>query len=220
VFCRSPFPIMRTSSRLDPLLARLPFALDDTDRLNAVYQRWTCSGGAADRDVIDLWTYCFIWRYFLSKAARDGLRRPSDMDALVARAFRRTCRSRRDATTIVRYASWVSVVCRNTFINYVQRARVVQSIDDMGGDLISEPPPAYDDAPRVRRALLSAIDRLPAYLQDTARLFFVDGCTFEMISASIGKPVPTVRTYKFRALDLLRDDPVLRRTSECFAPAT
>ncbi|PEN12546.1 RNA polymerase subunit sigma-70 [Longibacter salinarum] len=209
---------MRTSSRLRPLLRQLPFPLDDTDRLNHVYARWARSGALSDREIVDLWTYCFTWRYFLSKAARSSMRRPSDMDALIARSIRRTCRTRHDATAIVRYASWVSVVCRNTFVNYAKRSRALASIDDLRGFAVSEPAPTYNDAPRIRRVLLAAILRLPTYLQDTARLFFVDGCSFETIAASTGKSIPTVRTYKCRALNELRRDPDLRKISEGFAP--
>jgi RNA polymerase sigma factor (sigma-70 family) len=210
---------MNTASRLQPLLQQLPFALDDTERLNAVYDRWARTGAPSDREVLDIWTYCYIWRYFLAKAARDALRRPSDIDDMVATAFRRTCRTRMDVSGVVRYAHWVSVICRNTFVNYAHRARDTEPIDDLDIAAVAEPAPAYDDTPHIRRALRAAIARLPAYLQDTARLFFLDGCTFETIAASVGKSVATIRTYKCRALHALRRDPDLRCASGRLATA-
>lgn len=204
---------MRTSSRLTPLLRRLPFELDDTARLNAVFDRWIRTQQSADREVLDLWTYCYTWRYFLSKAARDDLRRPSDIDALTARAFRRSCCTRGDMDGVLRYAHWVSVVCRNTYVNYANRGREVESIEAVRREVVTEPAPTYNDEPLVRRVLMAAIHRLPPYLQDTARLFFVEQHTFETIAATLGKPVDTVRTYKSRALRALRQDDALLEAS-------
>lgn len=202
---------MRTSSRLQSLLRRLPFDLDDTDHLNVVFRRWRQTQRPADRDLLDLWTYCYTWRYFLSKAARDQLHRPSDIDALTARAFQKACYHRSGPTRVVRYGQWVSVICRNTFVNYATRECGVEFIDAVDAERVTEPTPVYDDEPLVRRVLLAAIHRLPTYLQDTARLFFVDQCTFEMIAAALDKPVGTVRTYKARALHALRRDEELLR---------
>lgn len=202
---------MRTSSRLQPLLRRLPFDLDDTDRLNVVFRRWCRTQCSADREVLDLWTYCYTWRYFLSKAARDQLHRPSDIDALTARAFQKACCRRGGTAQVIRYGQWVSVICRNTFVNYATRECGIESVEAVDAERVMEPTPAYDDEPLVRRVLLSAIYRLPDYLQDTARLFFVDQCTFETIAAALDKPVGTVRTYKARALHALRHDEELLR---------
>lgn len=204
---------MRNSSRLTPLLRRLPFDLDDTARLNAVFERWIRTQEPADREVLDVWTYCYTWRYFLSKAARDSLRRPSDIDALTAQAFQRACCTWGDVGGVHRYANWVSVVCRNTYVNYANRGREMESIDEAYREVVTEPAPTYDDEPVVRRVLLAAINRLPPYLQDTARLFFVEQHTFETISAMLEKPVDTVRTYKSRALGALRQDDALREAS-------
>ena len=204
---------MRTSSRLKPLLRRLPFDLDDTARLNAVFDRWIRMQQPSDREVLDVWTYCYTWRYFLSKAARDNLRRPSDIDALTAQAFRRACCTRDDVEGVLRYANWVSVVCRNTYVNYANRGREMESIESVRGEVVTEPAPTYNDEPLVRRVLLSAINRLPPYLQDTARLFFVEQYTFETIAARLGKPIDTVRTYKSRALHTLRQDDALLEAS-------
>jgi len=204
---------MRTSSRLTPLLRRLPFDLDDTARVNGVFERWIRTQQPSDREVLDVWTYCYTWRYFLSKAARDSLRRPSDIDALTAQAFRRACCSWGDVDGVLRYANWVSVVCRNTYVNYANRGREMESINAAYRDVAAEPAPTYDDEPVLRRVLLAAINRLPPYLQDTARLFFVEQHTFETIAATLEKPVDTVRTYKSRALGTLREDDALREAS-------
>jgi len=208
----APSDLMRTSRRLAPLIQQLPFPIDATERLNDVFRRWVETAARPDRDILDLWTYCFTWRYFLSKAARGGLRRPSDIDALTAQTFRRTCRTRTDMGRIVRYANWVSVVCRNTYINYLQRGRGVVWIDDLDGEFVTEPAPIYDDAPLICGVLQAAIHRLPPYLRETARLYFVEGHGFDAVAQALDLGVPTVRVYKQRSLQRLRDDTELTRT--------
>jgi len=192
---------------LDKLVAHLPFSLDATDRVNATFKRWQTHQTEDDEKIVALWTYCFVMRYFLVKSVRGGVQTAADVDALVAKAYRKVDRKRDTVEDASRYASWVSVVCKNTFLNYVSRRPKEQSIQDEDGPvLIAEAPPFYHDAGFVLEALHEAIDRLPAYLQETARLYFLKGCTYEEISEVIGKPVPTVRTYRHKVVRRFRDD--------------
>jgi RNA polymerase sigma factor (sigma-70 family) len=58
----------------------------------------------------------------------------------------------------------------------------------------------------VLQALHNAIDRLPAYLQETARLHFLQELTYEEISERINKSVPTVRSYRHKVVKKFRED--------------
>jgi RNA polymerase sigma factor (sigma-70 family) len=101
----------------------------------------------------------------------------------------------------------VSVICKNTLINYVNRKRPEQSIHDESGLVLTADTPAtYNDVGFVLQALHSAIDRLPAYLQETAKLYFLKACTYEEISKRIGKDVPTVRSYRHKVVRRFRED--------------
>jgi len=194
-------------SHLDRLVAHLPFPLDDIDRANEVFVRWRRNGQRDDEKTVAVWTYCFVMRYFLVKAVRGSIRSPADLDALIATVYEKVNEKRDTVKNPSRYASWVSVICKNTLINYVNRKRPEQSIDDESSPtLTAEPPSTYDDAGFVLQALHDAIDRLPPYLQETAKLYFLHACTYEEISDRIGKDVPTVRSYRHKAVRRFRED--------------
>ncbi len=194
-------------SDLDRLVAHLPFSLDDTEEVNAAFARWRAHKDREDEKIVALWTYCFIMRYFLVKAVRGTVRSASDLDALIAKVYRKADCKRDTVKNASRYASWVSVICKNTLINYVNRKRPEQSIqDEQGPMLTAESSTTYHDAGFVLQALHDAIDRLPSYLQETARLYFLQEFTYEEIGKRIGKSVPTVRSYRHKAVKKFRED--------------
>lgn len=206
---RSPSLPMKSLSfsNLDRLAARLPFSLDDTEEVNAAFARWRADHRQEDMKTVAVWTYCFVMRYFLVKAVRGSVRCPADLDALIAKVYRKVDEKRDTVKNASRYASWVSVICKNTLINYVNRKRPEQSIhDDFGPTLTAASPTTYHDAGFVLQALHDAIDRLPSYLQETARLHFLNECTYEEISEKTGKSVPTVRAYRHKVVRKFRED--------------
>lgn len=201
---------MKTSTPLRVLVRRLPFALDDADALVRLVERWMRYGHPRDRKTLDLWTYCAVWRYFLGKVASGHLGGVSDVDDLVARAFRKTCASRTDIREAQQYERWVAVICRNTFINYRSRSVRTTPLHTAQPSEVSEPPAPYDDTEHVLRVLERAIADLPGYLREPARMLFLERRSSHDVSRAIGKPEPTVRAYKSRALHTLRRNTDLR----------
>lgn len=198
---------MVSPPRFQQLVARLPFALDDTDRANAAFQRWRDDESARAKQVADLWAYCFVSRYFMMKAAKGDLDEASDVDALTDKAFQRVLNNHDTVREADKFASWVSVICRNTFLNYVNRRKRKQSIDDENGPvLVAGALAEVEDVGFTAQLLADAIERLPAYLQEVAELYFFEGCEYEEISSRIGKSVPTVRSYRHKAVQKLRED--------------
>lgn len=193
-------------SHLDRLVAHLPFPLDATEKVNAAFTRWRAHRDREDEKIVAVWTYCFVMRYFLVKAVRGSVRSAADLDALTAKVHRKIDRKRSTIKNASRYASWVSVVCKNTLINYVNRKRPEQSIEDELGPVLTAESSVGHDAGFVLQALHDAIDRLPSYLQETARLHFLKDFTYEEISDKIGKSVPTVRSYRHKAVRKFRED--------------
>jgi len=194
-------------SHLDRLVAHLPFPLDDIDRANQAFATWQESGQRDDEKVVAVWTYCFVMRYFLVKAVRGSIYAASDLDALIAKVYKKVDQKRHTVKNPSRYASWVSVICKNTLINYVNRTRPEQSIHDESGPVLTaETSATYNDVGFVLQALHNAIDRLPAYLQETAKLHFLNACTYREISERIGKDVPTVRSYRHKVVRRFRED--------------
>lgn len=208
---RSFIHMAAPSSQLRTVLEQLPFGVDDIEAANEVFQDWRESGAEADLQIVDLWTYCYICRYFLGKAAADEFSNASDADELITKAYQKVQNKRDTVRNPNRYAHWVSVVCKNTFLNYTRRDRVSESIDEEEGPTLSEdgahPLTEYGF---VREAFEAAIERLPDYLQEPARLYFLENREFEEISDTVDKPVATIRTYKHKAVKRLRQDDTLR----------
>lgn len=160
---------------------------------------------------VDLWTYCYICRYFLAKSTRGEFNAPSDADELITRAYLKVQENRSGVRDPHCYASWVSVICKNTFLNYTRRDRFPASIDEPDGPELR----ANDGRPVanvgfVREAFAKAIERLPTYLQEPAHLYFLEDRGFDEISEAIDKPIATIRTYKHKATKHLRNDDTLR----------
>ncbi len=197
---------------LHPTLARvaahLPFHLNETERVNVAYRRWRQHADAEARYVVDLWTYCYVRRYFLFKAAREtAFASPADMDVLIEEAFLKIQEKMETVSDTTRFASWVSVVCKYTYLNYRRAQIVTVPVDQDGGpDPATEAPNVLHDPGFAREAVRHAIDRLPAFLQDVARLRFLEGRTYADIGRRTGKPLPSIRTYVNKALVKIRSD--------------
>lgn len=195
---------------LDALVAKLPFHLDDTAAVNACYVRWFETGAERDRVIVDLWTYCFIRRYFLVKFIQEANVGPAELEELIDRTFRKIERSGEQIRRPERYASWVSVVCKNTFLNFLRDYRRSISLDaQKGPQLVAESVRTSYDAGVVRQAVAAAIGRLPKYLQECAHLRFVEGLTYEEMHEQTGQPLPRIRSYVNKALKRLRTDSIL-----------
>lgn len=192
---------------LDALASSLPFHVDDVASANETYTRWRARHEPNDRDVVQLWTYCFIRRYFLVKFVQESSYGSADLDELIDKTFRKVEGSESKVRYPSRYASWVSVVCKNTFRNYLRDRRHSVSLDDRASTLlVGEMPATYNDVGLVHQALVRAIDRLPAYLRPCVRLRFLDGLSYREISDRTGHPLPRIRAYVYKAIQRLRDD--------------
>ena len=76
-----------TFSILHEVTDLLPFHLDDTEQVNQAFARWRKSKTAGDKRLVDTWTYCYIYRYFLVKLASSTSTKTLTLDRLVANAF-------------------------------------------------------------------------------------------------------------------------------------
>lgn len=208
--------IMTTpSSRLRTVIDRLPFAVDDSDAANETFQRWKVESTPEAERLVDLWTYCYVCRYFLAKSAGGAFNSAAAPDRLITRTYQKIRDNRENVRDPAQYASWVSVVCKNTFLNHTRRDRAAESINEERGPTLraNESWVAYEIG-FVQESLAKAIKRLPDYLQEPARLYFLEDRDFDEISEVVGKPVPTIRTYKHKAIQKLREDETLREYVE------
>jgi RNA polymerase sigma factor (sigma-70 family) len=197
---------------IDRLARRLPFALDAVDEAGAAFARWRLLGRERDRRTVDLWTYCYIRRYFLVRFAREPSFGVSELEDVVEKAFRRVEEGRATLREPERYARWTTVVCRRTYLNFVSRRRELMPVDRIAEPEADGPSAeTLHDRAGTMRVLVAAVERLPAFLRPYARLRFVDGLEYEEIADRTGRPVPTVRAYAHKAILRFRADGRLMR---------
>ena len=186
----------------------LPFHLHETDKVNSAFRRWRHDADDTAKYHVELWTYCFVRRYFLTRFTQDGLyHNPADMDALIEQAYGKVQKHQHTVSDSMRYTGWVSVVCRNAFLNYLRSVQQAVSIDHEGGPILQgDSLEALFDAGLLHDGLHEALGRLPDYLRDIARYRFIEGLSYQEIGARLDKPLPTVRSYVNKAVRKLRED--------------
>jgi RNA polymerase sigma factor (sigma-70 family) len=197
-----------TLSSIEQLAARLPFKVDDSEAVNALFARVRAHQAGKDVEHIELWTYCFVWRYFVRKHIQRGTRSTADFEAVITYAFERIRSGREQLGMSSRYAHWVSVVCRNSYVNYARRSSNTSFLDQRASEILqAELPTRVLDIAMVRSAIQCAIERLPGYLTETARLYWIDGYSYEEMAEITGRNAPTLRAYMHKAAAKLREDP-------------
>ncbi|MEM8560156.1 MAG: sigma factor, partial [Bacteroidota bacterium] len=108
---------------LDDVLAHLPFSLDAFDEANAAFAAARAASPAEQfvaSETVELWTYCYVRRYYLFKFMREERLPVTDVDALVSKAFLRARDNFDKVQDVNRFTAWVSRICVNTFINYLR----------------------------------------------------------------------------------------------------
>ncbi len=200
---------------LRKLAENLPFALDDVGQANDAFVRWR-GGDEAMRVSVDLYTYLYAKRYFLSKFITNRDLPPTEYDLLISQAYERVQKHLPSVKKADRFASWLSVVCVNLYRNYLRRRHKVSNLEEDAAERIEGD--AIDvsslDQGAVKTALLAAIVRLPEYLQEIAHLRLIDNRSYEQMMESTGRDRATLRSYVNKALNQLRTDDDLRDLRE------
>ena len=160
-----------TFSTISEVANLLPFHLDDTEQVNDTFTRWRHNKADADKRLVDIWTYCYVYRYFLVKFTASEAHKYLAFDRLVATAFADVLRNIRRVRQPECYAGWVSTICRNTFVNHLRSQRNTVSIEqDLVVPLVEEPAvSSASDASVLHHSICQAIDALPDFLRDVAR---------------------------------------------------
>jgi DNA-directed RNA polymerase specialized sigma24 family protein len=70
------------------------------------------------------------------------------------------------------------------------------------------------DALIIHQTVCAAIDTLPDFLSEVARMRLLENQSYQAISEATGKPLATLRTYVNRALGQLRENPALQALLE------
>lgn len=197
-------------AHIDQLARQLPFGLDDAAAVNDAFNRWY-RHPEPNRRTLDLWTYCFVYRYFTLKYVQRSIPNVADFDEIVGATMMKITESRGRLDEGALYANWVSKVCRNNFLNYARRAGKSAVYMDVRAQesLVSESESPVRDYVLLRRELAAAIERLPEYLREPARMRYLQQMDYDDMSAVGGHAVPTLRAYCHKAFQKLKEDHVL-----------
>ncbi len=197
---------------LETVAQHLPFDLNETDKVNDAFRQWRLKQDSEAKYHIDLWTYCFIRRYYLIKFSRDALfSNPADMDNLISKAYLKVQNHRDSVSDSAHYTSWVSVVCKNEFLNFLRSVHHVVSFDQEEMQLADDDSvEGFYDMGLLYLGLRKAVERLPDFLREIAFYRFIEGYSYQEIGQRIEKPLPIVRAYVNKAIQKLRKDPFFK----------
>ena len=216
-----PSHAMMLNDRLDRLhdvAKHLPFEVDDYEAANAAFCRWLESDTEADHRVVDIWLYCYVQRYVLLRLLRAQDIAAGEADRIIEYVFMRARDQLDRIEEPERFAQWVSVVCKNSFLNGLRRrfTRAPLAEETLEGEEMESGHSTLADLDRdlVRHTVRRAIGRLPSALQPIAELRLLEGRSYKHIAAATEHPLPTVRTYMAKAVGRLRADPAMRILAE------
>lgn len=192
---------------LDSLARRLPFPVDDYGRVNELFVEYATAPAGPTRNLevqIELWTYCFVRQYLTMRLAHDDEVGGADLDMLLDTAFQRI----RSGRTRVRqrYASWVSVVCKNCYLNYLRDRHPSDPLprfDDPESVVLPMP---YGSVSETWETMDAAIRRLPDYLRQVTHLRVLEELDYDEIAVIVDRPVTIVRSYIHKGIARLRAD--------------
>lgn len=204
-------------SSLQRILDQLPFAYDDFDAANGAFSEWHASPNRQNKKHVDLWSYAFVLLYFTNKRTTGQIPSSADTEQAITLAFKRVQDNLDSVKHPSRFVGWVSVICKNTFLNVRRDSDDALSIEDMNLEVATAPDELTLDAVFVTRVVRRSIARMPPYLRRVAQLFLIEERSFQHISDVIGKSVATVRVYKKRVIDHLRNDPDVQQLND-FSP--
>lgn len=168
--------------------------------------------GSAEAQIeLEVWTYRQLRCVVDSLIDKDRNARAYDADAVLSIALLRVEAGRHSVQDPGSYASWVSVVGRNAYLNYKRSRPTVRRVKeaDLSYDAERQMESRMDGA-RVRRSVEDAIGRLPAFLRVVATMRLVEDRDYDCICACTGKSKPTVRAYVNKAIERLRTDDLLK----------
>ena len=203
---------------LRAIAEKIPCSVDDLETINYTFARWYETGDEKDKEVIDLWTYYYIRRYFLIKLINRATYDINDIEELVDKVQQNIDATRKHLYRPESYSGWVGVVCLNVYRNYLRKYAAKLSLEE-----INEPSVSTNavhrleneyDQPIVKKALRRAIQRLPAYLKGVGLMRYVDELGYAEMRESTKLPLATLRSYSNKVGNKLRNNRELKEMVE------
>lgn len=192
----------------------LPFDLNDSDEINSVYRKWRQTHEETELKHLEIWTYCFVRRYFIRKFMSRTSTDSADLELIIDRCLQKIRNHRIGIHTPERYANWVSVVCKNTFLNAIRNPQKTVEIEEIAYHTDENITGRFCEETSTYTTVESAIDELPQFLQEVAKLRLLKGWSYDEISLQTGRGVPIIRSYTHKAVKRLRIHPAVAELRE------
>ncbi len=129
--------------------------------------------------------------------ARGMTRNACAADDLVQEAVAKALAGQHGFAPGTNFGGWIYRILRNEFISSIRRQRPTVDIADVAESLLSRPP-SQEDRLVVNR-LGRELQALPAAQREALLLVAIEGVGYEEISARLGVPVGTAKSWVFRA---------------------
>ena len=195
--------------RLDAVSRHLPFAVDDYEAVNQAFAAWRASGAESDQSVVQIWLYSYIQRYFIIQFLRER-GTPSEKARCVSRAMRRSLNALERIEDASKFASYVSVVCKNTLRNHRRDRRELAEPDDRIAAAEATETVTDQDRALIRYVFALVLKDMPEAIRKIGELRFLEGLEYAEIAERSGVALPTVRTYAARVMKRMREDSRIR----------
>ena len=197
-----------TLRHIDAVARYLPFGIDDYEAANAAFMavaRDQRREGARDCGPVGVLLHPEV----LHHPFPEGTGQPSEFDRCISLSVRRVRGSYERIDDTSRFASYVSVTCKNTLRNHRRDRREMAEMTEYTGTV--EPEPLHDhDGPLIRYVIAEALLDMPEAIRWVGQLRLLDGMEYEAIAEETGHALPTVRTYAARAMNRLRSNEKVR----------
>lgn len=187
--------------------------VDDLATVHARFAAWLDQRRREDYDWVLTWVYAWTRRYFLRKFVDNKITSASDAEKLMEEVFFTVHEKHGTVRDPGRFASWVSVICKYRFLNYVRSGRHQEAAEVMAetlgsGDDIEKDVLQTVDVHAVFEGLLSErLEKLPSYVRLVLHKKIWEDKSYDEIGKETGYSVETVRSYFARGLSLLRNEP-------------
>ena len=106
------------------------------------------------------------------------------------------------------FSTWLYRIANNLAYRQLKQMKPAHDIDAMAEYIADDTPSAAEETDKhlAGQAVRSAIQQLPADYRHVISLYYWEDCSYEEIAARIDKPIGTVRTWLYRAKELLRKE--------------
>lgn len=190
--------------------SHLSFSVDDFERAAEAFCSWREQGSDAAKRDVDLWTYCFVRRYFLAKLARRTWLSEADFEELISQAYLAAQSKSSQLRDPERYPHWVSRICKNGFLSYLRTSPDSVPLPEEVAAADNREP-VVDESAKTAVAVASAIQRLPDSLRDVTYQKVIEQKSYDEIERATGTDEGTLRSYVSKARAKLRKDRLLRK---------